>query len=96
MPRAVEVEISGLRFLLRTDADEEYVRAVAAHVQETIEGLKARNPTSPESHRLAILAALNISEELFREKAARKKLREKSRKMAQTMLESINQLQEKR
>ena len=67
---SVTVEIAGERHVLRSDAPAEYTHAVAAHVDSTI---KAVGPSSAlEPHRTAILAALVITDELFR---AREELR---------------------
>lgn len=64
-PRArhqVTVEIAGEKHVLRSDAAPEYTRAVAAHVEAKVAAL----PTTLEAHRRAILAALAITDELFR------------------------------
>ncbi len=56
------VEIVGEKHVLRSDAAPEYTRAVAAHVEAKIAAL----PATLENHRRAILAALAITDELFR------------------------------
>ena len=60
----VAVEIGGERHVLRSDVPPERTRAIAAHVDETIRAL----PSFPtlERDRAAILAALSITDELFR------------------------------
>ena len=60
----VAVEIGGERHVLRSDVSPERTRAVAAHVDETIRSL----PSFPtlDRDRAAILAALSITDELFR------------------------------
>lgn len=60
----VTVEIAGEKHVLRSDVPAEYTRAVAAHVDEMIRGL----PSAPvlEPFRAATLAALSITDELFR------------------------------
>jgi cell division protein ZapA len=68
--KSVTVEIAGERHVLRSDAPIEYTHAVAAHVDATIRAL-GPSPTL-EPHRTAILAALVITDELFR---AREELR---------------------
>ena len=61
---AVTVRIAGERHVLRSDAPPEYTRAVAEHVDETIRKQLKQQPLEP--HRTAILAALFITDELFR------------------------------
>ena len=71
---SVPVEIAGERHVLRSDAPAEYTYAVAAHVDATI---RALGPDSPlEAHRTAILAALVITDELFRVREELRSLRE--------------------
>ena len=72
---SVKVEIAGERHILLSDAPVEYTHAVAAHVD-----LRANlwmNPKeTPEQHRAAILAALVITDELFRTREELRALRE--------------------
>jgi cell division protein ZapA len=67
---SVTVEIAGERHVLRSDAPPEYTHTVAAHVDSIIRALGPA--ASLEPHRTAILAALTITDELFR---AREELR---------------------
>jgi cell division protein ZapA (FtsZ GTPase activity inhibitor) len=62
--QSVTVEISGERHVIRSEAPPEYTQAVAAHVDATIRALSPGNVLDP--HRVAILAALVITDELFR------------------------------
>ena len=71
---SVTVEIAGERHVLRSDAPPEYTHAVAAHVDTTI---RALGPSAAlEPHRTAILAALVITDELFRVREELRFLRE--------------------
>jgi cell division protein ZapA len=63
--RAVRVEIFGEEYTLRSEADEEYTRACARYVDEAIRTAHLQSHVS-EPHRAAILAALEITDELFR------------------------------
>jgi cell division protein ZapA len=60
----VTVTIAGEKHVLRSDAPPEYTRAVAEHVDHTVALLGDAQPLEP--HRTAILAALFITDELFR------------------------------
>lgn len=70
----VTVTIGGEKHVLRSDAPPEYTHAVAAHVDRTVAGLGDAQPLQP--HRTAILAALFITDELFRTRAELQALRE--------------------
>lgn len=66
---SVRVRIVGEEYTLRSDAGEEHTRAVAAHVDGVISQVMASG-TVVESHKAAILAALQITDELLRLRAA--------------------------
>ena len=82
--RAVVVHIAGQRYVLRSDADEAYVQSLAGHVNERINEVQ-RSPRPVPSQSLAVLAALNIADDLFRERqrrvALKEKIRDKSKKL---------------
>ena len=63
--RVVPVEIAGQRYPIRSSLDPEYVARLATYVDEK---MRAAADTSPsgDSMRLAIIAALNVADELFR------------------------------
>lgn len=65
----VRVRIIGEEYTLRTEASAEHTEAVANHVDQTIRAILSGGPTI-ETHKAAILAALQITDELFRERAA--------------------------
>ena len=68
---SVTVTIFGKEYTLKGGADSEYVQEIAAFVDERMNEV-ARNSTVASTARVAILAAVNIADELFREQ--RKKL----------------------
>ncbi len=61
----VPVEIAGLRYAIRTELAPEYVARLAAYVDEKIRAAADLSP-SGDPVRLAVLAALNVADELFR------------------------------
>ena len=63
--RIVPVDIQGQRYPIRTSLDPEYVSRLAAFVDERMRAAADSTPTG-DSLRLAVLAALNIADELFR------------------------------
>jgi len=70
--RSVTVEIAGERHVLRSDASPEHTESVAAHVDSTIRALSLGNVLEP--HRVAILAALTVTNDFFRERDQRRTL----------------------
>ena len=64
-PHRVEVEILGQRLVLRSAAPPEHVRRLAAYVESTVRQLRPERG-APDPAKLAVLAALQIADELFR------------------------------
>ena len=64
-PKAISVEIFGQRYPIRSTLDAEYVQRLASYVDGKIRAAGESAP-SGDPVRLAVLAALNIADELFR------------------------------
>jgi len=67
---SVTVTIFGKEYTLRGGSDSEYVQEIAAFVDERMSEV-ARNSSVASTARVAILAAVNIADELFREQQKR-------------------------
>ena len=63
--RVIPVEINGQRYPIRTSLDDAYVVQLARYVEGRIRAVAESTPGG-DSLRLAVLAALNIADELFR------------------------------
>ena len=61
----ISVEIHGQRYPIRSTLDQDYVTRLASYVDEKMRAAADQTPTG-DSLRLAVLAALNIADELFR------------------------------
>ena len=62
---AIRVTVLDEPFRIRSEADEEYTRRVAAHVDGALRELRRAAPTL-EPFQAAVLGAMEISDELFR------------------------------
>jgi cell division protein ZapA len=82
MKTPVTVQIGGQRFALRGDEDERVMRDMAGYVDSRMKELQKQTRTA-DTQSLAVLAALQITEELFKERRAladlKKRIRERSR-----------------
>ena len=65
---SVKVTIVGEEYTIRSDASPAHTRAVAEHVDRAIRHVM-NTATVVETHKAAILAALQITDELFRARA---------------------------
>jgi cell division protein ZapA len=63
--RVISVEIQGQRYPIRSELEPEYVNRLAVYVDEKMRAASDLTPTG-DTLRLAVLAALNIADELFR------------------------------
>jgi cell division protein ZapA len=63
--RVVSVQIRGKSYPIRSSLDATYVNGLATYVDEKMRAAAESSP-SGDSLRLAVLAALNIADELFR------------------------------
>lgn len=76
MKQSVQVEIAGQSLAIRSDEGPEYVHALAEYVDAQLrEMTSGRRATSP--HRVALLCAMQIADELFREKDLHARFRAK-------------------
>ena len=69
-PESVTVTIFGREYTLKGDSDADYVRKVADFVDQRMSEV-AKNSTVASTAKVAILAAVNIADELFREQQKR-------------------------
>ena len=63
--RVIPVEIHGQRYPIRSSLEPDYVARLARYVDEKIQAA-GESTRSGDTLRLAVLAALNIADELFR------------------------------
>ena len=68
-PKVVQIEVHGQTYPIRTELDPRYVEELAQFVESRM-ALAARSSPSSDAVGLAILAALNITDEYFRTRAA--------------------------
>lgn len=91
MKRPISILIAGQRYLVKSDADEAYVQSLAKAVDERVQALKGSRMVATQSD--AVLAALQLADELEREKAKRRELKREIGQRAKRLLESLLRLQ---
>ncbi len=80
MEQPVDILLLGQKLHVKTDRDEAHIRQVVDHVEGKLESIQEHTKGSSLLH-VALLACLNIAEELFRQRevgegVARNKIRE--------------------
>jgi cell division protein ZapA len=78
---SVKVTIVGDEYTLRSDAPEAHTRAVADHVDRVIRQVMSTGSVV-ETHKAAILAALQIADELLRARAEADRLAARAEALA--------------
>ena len=64
----VQVQIFGHSYTIRGEAEQDYITSVAAYVDRKMREITEKLPVASLS-KVAILASLNIADELFKERA---------------------------
>ena len=75
--KVVKVNILGQDYVVRSAASQNYLEKVAAYVDEKMEEIKASGIDDSQQLRIAILAAMNITDELFTYKKEKQKFVDK-------------------
>lgn len=91
---SVKVTIFGKEYTLKGGDDAEYVQEVAAFVDERMNEV-ARSAAVASTDRVAILAAVNIADELFREQQKRMEatatLEDRSIHLARLLIQEVGE-----
>ena len=88
MKRSVTVQIAGVKYALKTEEDDRWVKQVAAFVDGKIREVQKHTRTV-DTQAVAVLSALQIAEELFNERRQTVELRKKIREKSQSLLEVL-------
>ena len=79
--KVAELKIFGHKLLIRSDENEEYIRAIEDYLNTKIEEVR-ENTKAVSSLDLALLAALNITGEVIKTKEILEKLGRKSEELS--------------
>ena len=88
MKHSVTVQIAGVRYALKTEEDDRWVKSVAAFVDGKIREVQKHTRTV-DTQAVAVLTALQIAEELFNERRESSELRKKIRDKSQSLLDAL-------
>lgn len=89
-PTLVHVEIFGQSYAIRAGAEPGYVEQLAAYVDGQMKEI-GRSGGAVDSLRVAVLAALNVADELFQERARARSGGEGAQARAQALAEQLEQ-----
>jgi len=86
--RSVSVQIAGVRYLLKTDEDERWVKQIAAFVDARMRDVQ-KGTRIVDTQAVAVLTALQVAEELFAERRETRELRRSIREKSQSLLDYL-------
>ncbi len=66
--RVINVDIHGQRYAIRSELEPQYIGEIAGYLDEKMQ-MAARELTTADPLRVAVIAALNVADELFRARA---------------------------
>jgi cell division protein ZapA len=66
--RVVHIDIQGQKYAVRSDLDPQYIAELATYLDEKMR-LAARELASADPLRVAVMAALNVADEVFHARA---------------------------
>jgi cell division protein ZapA len=86
--RSVTVQIAGNRYPLKTDEDDRFIKALASYVDTKMREAQ-KSTRTVDTQTVAVLAALQITEELFAEREESRELRKSIREKSQSLLDYL-------
>ena len=89
-PKVAKVNIFGQNYVVRSAAGQKYLEEVAAYVNEKMEEIKASGIDDSQQLRIAVLSAMNITDELFTYKKEKDKFVNKVEAKTLAITEFIN------
>jgi cell division protein ZapA len=87
--RLVEIKVFGQTYTVKTDAEEDHIQEVARYVNEKMDEV-LKKTRSVSTINVAILTALNIADDLLKEKERRIALLREIEKKSKDLAEKID------
>ena len=89
-PKVVKVNILGQDYVVRSSAGQKYLNEVASYVNEKMGEIKASGIDDSQQLRIAVLAAMNITDELLSYKKEKQKFVDKVEAKTRAITEFID------
>lgn len=87
--QSIRVNIYGQEYPIRSDADGAYVQQIAEYVDRKMKEISEKVPARTHSQ-LAVLAALHIADELFKEREEKDKKLSEVEERTQSLIEWLD------
>ena len=90
--KSISIKVGGHSFQIRSDADEEHLRELAADVNERFEAIEKRGPRASQEFRAMAMVAILMADELYEARQRASAIRESARAFAARLIERIDEL----
>ncbi|MCA9711097.1 MAG: cell division protein ZapA [Myxococcales bacterium] len=90
MKRSFQVEIAGQQLSIRSDEGPQYVQQLADYVDAQLRPLTQGRRTTPSMQRVALLVAIQLADELFRERDLHRRFRARVADKLATLREALD------
>ena len=90
MAKTIEIEVFGHRLSLQGEGDEAYFHELAEYVDAQMRTLAKQTRTSTPT-KLALLAAINVTDQLFRQQRQKDSGESEMERRAQLLVETIDE-----
>ena len=85
---SVTVSLAGQKFSIKSDHNEQHLEHLASYVDRKVRELQ-RMSKSVGTHQLALLAAMNIADELFMAEARQREFKARVIRKSETLLKAV-------
>ena len=92
--KLVNVRIFGQEYPIRASSNEEYIREVASYVDKKMHEVQKSVPSSMNASKIAILAAMNISDVLFSARRGDDSFKGEVESKVKSLIERIEEITE--
>ena len=89
-PKVLKVKILGQDYVIRSSAGQKYLNEVSAYVNQKMEEIKESGIDDSQQLRIAVLAAMNITDELISYKKDKRKFVDKVEAKTRAITEFID------
>ncbi len=90
--RPIQVNIFGKEYTLKSDVGEEHIKNVARYLDEKMK-MFAGHLSKQDPLKIAVLSALNIADELFRERKEKELRQKETDQELEEILETVSYLE---
>ena len=90
--RSINITVAGQSFEIRSDAEEDYIRRLAADVTTRFVALREKGPRHNQDFKAMSMVAIGLLDELSSAKKQSESIQEKTKSFAMRMISKIDKI----